>query len=349
MALLKGNHTGEKVLLVSRDDLARRSRESIRCAQNVLVLLERCGYLRRDRDRSKGGAPHCIVLCYDLRPALKLEAGPPIAKGPRGASNRHRGAGCSRHGRSGCNRHNGAAPYLFEQRDEKETTTDPVVENASSFLEVSTVQDPEPAAMIPSPPEPPDDPPDDPDLPTDEQLAEIAREQWPDEPNVTARVIRLAKDGLAVADLAIQYAVMMKARSFAYVASTAARWRREGYDLVDIQAEVWGATPKSICPPPVFHQRPEKPPPEEIEAARRQLERDGWRSFVPAEPEKNPAAGQSPTLPSAGRSPSPVTRSYDSKHTVKGCSRQESRGFRFDGLLALGSSFAPEKDTHDES
>ena len=334
--LLKGNHTGEKVLYLSRAELARRARKSVRCIHDELVLLERCGYLRRDRDREKGGAPHCIVLCYELRPALKLEPGPPVAKGSRGASNRHHGADCNRHPRSGCNRHHGAGPSLFEQREPEETTTAVVENEPSSFLEVSTVQEAEPAAMLPSPPEPPDDPPDERESPDFETVVESAKERWPNDANIAIRAAELARRGLPETALAIEYATLKKAKSFGYVASTVSRWWNDGYDLVDIQAEVWGAKPKgAVLPRPAFYQRPAEPPPEKSEAARLQLEQQGWRSFLPAEPEKKSGCGSVGKLPPQ---PAGVHRQAShpsiSEHTVKVCPRQESRESGPDGQRA---------------
>jgi hypothetical protein len=339
-SLLKGNTAGEKVLFISRDELARVARRTTRCVLNELIRLEGCGYIRRERDRSRRGAPHCIVLCYELRPALKLESGPAIVTGSRRASNRNGGSDCNRNRRSDCNRNGGSGPTMFEERNVRETTTLPVVEDSSSFSQSSIPENTETQTVNPIDPEPAEDPPDDPESPEVGQLIAAALEHWPQEPNLAARVRKLAAQGLPETGLAIEYAALRKAKGFGYVASTVARWWNDGWDLVDIQAEVWSARPRARKPDPVvIHRRPDPLPVDPEVAAL--VSDPKWFLKVP-QPEKEPAAGQSGNFPrgrleSITRSPDPCTK----KHTGYACSRQEFRESEPDGLLALESSTLP--------
>lgn len=122
--------------------------------------------------------------------------------------------------------------------------------------------------MMPVPDEVLDDPPDDPEMPDLGQLIAMAREQWPNEPNLESRIAGLAAKGPLQTELAIQYAIAKDAKGLGYVAAAVSRWWRDGYDLVDIQAEVWSVIPKlpSPAPPPVHTRQPleTRPSPEDV-------------------------------------------------------------------------------------
>jgi hypothetical protein len=332
--LVKNNWTGSKVLYVTQRELADRARVTDRCVRDALARLEGCGYIRRQRDYQRAGGPTRIELCYELRPSLKLESQPPVTSGSKSTCNRKRRSAPDRKPHSAPERKLGSGPSLFEERDVRETTT-AVVEITSSFSQDSEPKTTETQAVIDA--EPAEDPPDDPETPELDQILAAAMEHWPEEPNLAARVRKLAGQGLPETALAIEYAVLRKAKGFGYVASTVARWWADGWDLADIQAEVWGARPKGRKPDPVVIHRRSEPPPTDPETEALLARGRWWDTLKPDEKTGCGTVAKLPPQP-AGVHPQRPTLPSQGEHTMKGCSPQELRQTAHDGQRARQDS-----------
>ena len=83
--------------------MARQSKLTERGFRKCLDRLERFGYLRRERDYSRPGAPHIIILTIEFRAPFKLES-EVHATGKKRACNRNQSSACNRNQSSACNR-----------------------------------------------------------------------------------------------------------------------------------------------------------------------------------------------------------------------------------------------------
>ena len=204
-----------------------------------------------------------------------------------------------------------------------------------------------------------------------------ARRLWPSEPRLEQRVRELAAaNSPHKLLLAVEYSEHMKGGGIGYVVNALNRWYRDGLGLDDIQAEVRAAEraksgKKEAVPTmqnfnPAAPIEPERPPTTEevaetMDVVRRvgsptvrrlnlaYLKRWVMMGWIAPEileefAEKTQAAKkhrlrvslQSPPQPAGVHLPQ--SGPSVSKHTVKGCSRQESRENGPDGLLPLDST-----------
>ncbi len=116
--LLKRNWTNDQALKVTQAEIASRCRLSERALLPHLVKLEQCGYIARERDRDKWGAPYQITLTSELRPALEMAADVPIAKGSK-CTHRKKTSGEVRKKTSGVHLPKTSDP-LFREMGERE-------------------------------------------------------------------------------------------------------------------------------------------------------------------------------------------------------------------------------------
>jgi hypothetical protein len=148
--LLKRHWTNDPSLKVTQDEIAKRCRMTPRRLLPHLVKLEQCGYIIRERDLEKWGAPIQISLTYELRPSLELAADVPIARGSK-CTHRTKTSGVVRTETSDAPMTKTSGPLFreTEEREMKEISSPP----APSDGEVAA------APLIdPDPPEYPDAP-----------------------------------------------------------------------------------------------------------------------------------------------------------------------------------------------
>lgn len=363
---------GEKVVRITQAELARECRVDVRTVRRHLDRLESTGYIRRERDYSRGrplgGSPFLIHLCFELRAALKLEADEtPVTSGTRRTPKRTRLSGCNRTNTSASKRTRLSGPSLYgEREEEKRTTTEEKPESSSSFS--ASLPRPEPArpegsANLPEPRKP-ESPAKAPEIAQDasarradripasdsleavalERLVERAALAFPDDANalLPKRVAEalaawpIRSESAAAVELAMEYARFMNGRGWVYVLKTVERWYGDGYDLDDARAEVQGAKPRPrVRSTAETHHRAEVEPTADPETERRTAEllsQKNWWRSPAPAHEKTGAGASRQTPPNAGRS-SPSPRGNPNRN---GCSDQEDRGDSMDRAERAG-------------
>ena len=353
--LLKNNWTGSRVIEITQAELAARARVTTRCVRDAMKRFELCGYLTMVRDRSKWGGPYRVELCYELRPALKLEDQPPVTSGSK-ASYRKRRSSVDRKPDSAVDRNGPSAPFLMFEIEKERETTETAIESSSSFS-VSPTREELPPPAVPA------------------DLVETVKRLWPDEPLIERRLAaEVLHQGEAEGRLAIEYAELMGARGLVYAIRERARWWRDGYDLADCEALVQAHRPKPAAPVSATpERRPEiaaPPTPEEIRATLDQMAAEtvpavrrlyegrirGWIADGLIPPDCIPGAqkdgrGCSRQLPPrpSGVHPSEPPSRPESEHTVKVCSRQEATQSPTSGQRARLDSNQQPSDSKDAS